>query len=104
MIDLFYFLDLRVDADLQCTTWPKSLHFGCSKGGTWISLSKTTFGTEECESLCLQYASREGCCFVGDKYGCYWKSGATVYINPLYKASNDGLAVACTNSSRSKFF
>ena len=76
--------------------WPKSKSYGCSNsGGEWKQLKKD-WGTMvyeplECQRLCLDYASRgkawielasygNGCCFVSDSYGCYWKSGSTVQL------------------------
>ena len=55
-----------------------------------------------CESLCLQYASKEGCCLVGDAFGCYWRDGATVVVDERTDAFAD--AVACKFVSKSKFF
>ena len=73
---------------MQCKTWPNSSYYGCTEGGDWKLLDRETFETAECESLCLQNASGEGCCFVGDSYGCYWKGGARV-------AKGQNYAVAC---------
>ena len=67
-----------------------------------MPLDKATYGTAECESLCRRYASKEGCCLVGDSFGCYWRDGAVVSTDP--RNDDDGLAVACKFGSKSKFF
>ena len=65
-----------------------------------MPLDNATFGTAECESLCSRHALSEGCCIVGDGFGCYWKGGATAEYGP----SMNSLAVTCTLRSKSKYF
>ena len=91
---MYFFILL--DADLQCKTWPNFSKYGCKDGGDWKLLDRATFGTAECEYLCLQYASDEGCCFV-DSDGCYWKEGARVTNDP----NDHSLAVACNFVTKS---
>ena len=89
-----------LDGELLCTSWPDSSNYGCTlEGDGFLSLDTTIYGAAECESLCRQHASSDGCCFVGDAYGCYWKNGAKV----SNEETDDGFAVACTFSSKSKF-
>ena len=88
---------ISVNTDIQCTTWPNSSKYGCRGGGEWVLLDEATFGTAECESLCSRHALSEGCCIVGDAYGCYWLGGATAEYGP----SMDGLAVTCSLRSKS---
>ena len=78
--------------DLQCNTWPNVPNYGCKGGGDWKLLDRATFGTAECEYLCLQNALGEGCCFLSERYSeCYWKAEATVAYHPQVNS----LAVAC---------
>ena len=84
--------------------WPLSSNYGCSNsGGDWKRLKADSgltmvYEPFECQRLCLQYASSgeewmelvsygNGCCFVNDHYGCYWKSGSTAV------SGGSGLAV-----------
>ena len=85
--------------DLQCATWPSSNKYGCSidKGGDWTALDEAIFGTAECELLCRQYGTDNGCCFVSDAFGCYWKGGATATND----SGDNALAITCTVSSSS---
>ena len=94
-------IGIFVDSDLQCTTWPNSSNYGCNseKGGDWKHLNNATFGTAECESLCLHHASREGCCLVDDFDGCYWRHEATVSNKPYDRS----LAVTCNYAPKSEF-
>ena len=73
---------ISVNTDIQCTTWPNSSKYGCTGGGEWVPLDKATFGTAECESLCIRHALSEGCCIVGQDFGCYWKGGAKAVTSP----------------------
>ena len=80
---------------MNCTSWPNNAIYGCSPDGdNWEKLDSTTFGKDECESLCRQHASSDGCCFVGEALGCYWKGGATASQDP----NDKWLAVTCTAS------
>ena len=85
---------------MNCTSWPNNSNYGCSSDGdNWAKLDNTTFGKDECEFLCSQHASNEwwsmnGCCYVSQAYGCYWKGGATAIKHP----NGAGLAVTCTAS------
>ena len=80
---------------MSCTSWPNNSNYGCtSDGDNWALLDSTTFGKDECESLCRQHASSDGCCFVGEALGCYWKGGATASQDP----NDKWLAVTCTAS------
>ena len=77
-----------------CTSWPNISTYGCTPtpGTTWEKLDSTTFGKDECESLCRQHASSDGCCFVGESWGCYWKGGA--FATTEFNAQN--FAVNCS--------
>ena len=80
---------------VSCTSWPNSANNGCtSDGDDWTPLDKTTFGKDECESLCRKHASSDGCCFVGEEFGCYWKGRATASQDP----NDKNFAVTCTAS------
>ena len=93
---------ISLDAELICATWPDSTNWGCTaEGDDWEPLDTKLYGKARCESLCRQHASSEGCCFVGDAYGCYWKNGATAMFSN--DVTEEAFAVACTFSSNSKF-
>jgi len=88
---------LRTGISVSCTSWPNSANNGCtSDGDDWTPLDKTTFGKDECESLCRQHASSDGCCFVGEEFGCYWKGRATASQDP--DPNDKNFAVTCTAS------
>ena len=92
LIDLFYFLD----ADLECSAWPTdSASYGCWGDSDWITLDQAIFGTAECESLCRQHASKDGCCLVWDGFGCFWRDEANVA-----DSEGGGLAIACKIKSK----
>lgn len=91
-------------ATLTCTSWPSSIviddqitdAYGCSSSnnGVWTMLSETTVGTAECESLCREFASDDGCCFVKDSKGCWWKNAETAGVTLGF-----GKAITCTSNS-----
>ena len=64
------------DHCIQCNEWITAGYHGCSGGDDWKLLDKATVDPYMCQSLCLQQASGDGCCFTSDN-GCYWKGGAT---------------------------
>ena len=66
----------------------------------WSVLDKATFGTSECKSLCLQHASGDGCCYVSDKNGCFWKAGAKAITGP----TGYGLSITCSSTVSSEFY
>ena len=90
------------DHCIQCNPWPTSGYHGCSGGDGWKLLDKATVDASMCESLCLQHASGDGCCYVSGS-GCYWNGGAT------YASSNscsDGhcLSMECSVATCRKFY
>ena len=93
------FIVILSEDDLQCATWPSSNKYGCSldEGEDWTVLDEAIFGTAECELLCRQYGTDNGCCFVSDAFGCYWKGGATATNDP----GDIALAITCTVRSSS---
>ena len=44
-----------------------------------------TSKTSACEQLCIEQ-QEDGCCFLGNEMGCYWKGGASVssYTNDTW--------------------
>ena len=89
------------DTLLHCASWPSAPNYGCSldEGDDWTLLHDSIFTIAECESLCRQHASGDGCCFVSDAFGCYWKGGATVTKHP----GDNAYAIDCTFSVPSEF-
>ena len=84
---------------MKCMSWPNTT-YGCTDNGDdWALLDAATFETSECKSLCLQHASSDGCCFVGDAYGCYWKGGAIAGSNP--NSNEKDFAITCTTYGES---
>ena len=68
---------------------------GCNAGGTWELLDKTLCSssqTARCESLCKQ-RGESGCCYLGSKYGCWWKGGGAAMNSASYGGT--GTAVTC---------
>ena len=66
--------------EIICDTWPTSKKFGCtSDGNSYKSLDNSldTSKTSACEQLCIEQ-QEDGCCFLGNGLGCYWKGGARV--------------------------
>ena len=57
---------------------PTSGLHGCD-GGSWQLLDKSAPDASTCESLCIQHAKVDGCCYLGPigKVGCYYKPGGT---------------------------
>ena len=53
--------------------------------------------TTQCTQLC-QRMGEEGCCYLSDDDGCYWKGGAHVMDDP-----NNGLSVNCTVTGNNYF-
>ena len=82
---------------LLCANWPTSFDYGChnEEGDDLALLGGSINSTDECEFLCLQNASDEGCCSVSPGDECYWKGGDTVTKTT---SNNSSLAVACTYS------
>ena len=90
------------DFTFDCTPWPSIAKYGCGKGDTWewTVLDKTTLGTSDCKNLCLQHASGDGCCYVSDKNGCFWKAGAKAITGP----TGHGLSITCFPTVSSEFY
>ena len=70
--------------EISCAPWPsKSSKNACtSSGGDYIALNKglDISKTMECEKLCKRQKSN-GCCYLSDTAGCYWKPGAISHRN-----------------------
>ena len=73
----------------KCETWPSSKRTCAGGDGVWVILNGTTTTPNECEKLCLErkwnwsvmavksgLKNGNGCCFVGERYGCWWMDGA----------------------------
>ena len=77
---------------MTCSSWPETTGWGCLYGGDWTELDRSMgiSQTADCELLCHQQNSN-GCCYLSDSSGCYWKTSATVSTSE----STQGLAVAC---------
>ena len=69
---------------ISCAAWPSKLRkIACtSSGGDYIALNRGTdiSNTMECEKLCKRQKSN-GCCYLSDTAGCYWKPGAISHRN-----------------------
>ena len=75
----------------MCSTWPTSEAFSCTEdGGGWKSLDNSlgTSQTSACQQLCVA-EGENGCCYLSQNLGCYWKVGAGVY------SIGSGIAVEC---------
>lgn len=71
--------------------------YGCFSNNnnalSWTLLDEKQEGTAECELLCRAHASDDGCCYVKDGEGCWWKNAAVA--GPGY---GSGKAVRCTSN------
>ena len=77
------------------STWPASNEYGCTDiGENWklLDSSMTVFQGEYCQNLCLQ-EQQDGCCFLNNEHGCYWKGGD--YVSNM--AGDDAIAVRCSS-------
>ena len=96
----------------ECATWPSSKSTCAGGDGKWAILNRTTTTPNECEKLCIDrkwnwtampvhngLKNGNGCCFVGKRYGCWWKDGA-IQANEEGGNSNIGdyKAVTCTST------
>ena len=82
--------------------WPDNSNYGCTADGDdWALLDAATFGKNECKSLCLQHASNDGCCFVGETLGCYWKGRATAEFD--INSNGNNYAITCTTYGESYY-
>ena len=85
-----------LESEIICYAWPTSEHYGCTADGdSWTSLDSSldTSETSACEELCIGQGE-DGCCYLGNGYGCYWKGGAGV-------SSDDGdtsISVKCISA------
>ena len=82
-----------------CSTWPESEIYGClADGDSWKSLdsSMDTSKTSACEELCMAQFE-DGCCFLGNAYGCWWKGGAGVSSDD----SDTSISVKCISAGTS---
>ena len=58
--------------------------------------------TEECKILCLQQ-KEDGCCFLKNRFGCYWIKDAIAYKiayierTEYYTSISPGLSITCNN-------
>ena len=94
------------DDTLYCNSWPKSSNYGCvtqtdgglTVGDAWELLDNKTFGTSECQYLCLQHASSDGCCYVNGTQGCYWKGETRAEIGSY------GFAITCAGTMSSECY
>ena len=79
---------------MACSSWPETTRWGCLNGGDWTELDRSMgiSQTADCELLCHQQNSN-GCCYLSDSSGCYWRISAEVSTS-----SSQGLAVACVMS------
>ena len=81
---------------MKCSSWPDSPTFGCTDGGeNYTSLHKTIgiADTANCEYLC-QNKGEDGCCYLHDTDGCYWKASAEVATD-----TGSGIASKCSDTS-----
>jgi hypothetical protein len=81
--------------DITCSTWPTSENFGCTvDGDSWKALDSSldTSRTSACEKLCSGQG-RDGCCFLRNGLGCYWKGGAKVSSD-----DDDNISVECKSA------
>ena len=58
----------------------------------------TVFQREYCQNLCLQ-EKQDGCCFLNNEHGCYWKGGD--YVSDM--AGDDAIAVRCSSPGQSLY-
>ena len=95
VVQLFFSVSFTATYVGKCSTWPKNQIYGCSSKGDWkilksnISISDYT----KCEKLCL-LELQDGCCFLNNGSGCYWKPGA------IAVAGLDSLSVTCSKRGR----
>ena len=97
----FLFL-LKADA-IHCTPWPE-YKSNCKpangQGEEWKQLDEDTKVTSECESLCMQHASGDGCCNLDNKYGCYWRPGSIAIMDK----ETDGISVTCVTQVSGEYY
>ena len=87
---------------INCMSWPEQPSYGCTaEGDDWALLDAATFEKVQCKSLCLQHASTDGCCFVGERWGCYWKGGAIADTN--LNSNEKDFAITCTTYGESSY-
>ena len=87
-----------------CTPWPESEGYGCTGGSTkniWKNLNATMSVSQkaECEMLCKEQ-KEDGCCFLKDRTGCYWRKNALAHKklpNLGYSDLTTGLSITCMN-------
>jgi len=94
----------------KCATWPSSKRTCAGGDGVWVTLDRTTTSANECEKLCLDrkwnssamnlnngLKNGNGCCFVGEQYGCWWVDGAIpTNVEGANSYTGDYKAVTCT--------
>ena len=81
-----------------CSTWPTNAAYGCTaSGGGWVSMNDSLRESDFiiCEKMCSSQGTN-GCCYLSNAYGCYWKQDAEVSQG----ASDNGLAVTCSQNSK----
>ena len=88
---------------IHCTPWPEyASNCDYKLGLEWELLDDNTFETSECESLCIQHASVDGCCRIDDGRTCYWRAGS---IAKMDKPKDSGLiAVTCVTQVSGEYY
>ena len=82
--------------EITCAAWPSSEVYGCTLDGKdWKSLDKNLDSSQKstCQKLCITQREN-GCCYLSNSMGCWWKSGAKVSS----VSGDNGIAVKCSTS------
>ena len=89
---------------MQCDdSWQRNstghldLRFGCSEdGGEWKLLDRSMTSSNPihlsvCSFMCAK-ENENGCCYLNDIYGCWWKENSSVSMDP----DDCAVSITCT--------